>query len=66
MKTFIRHIAMFAIYYTFVFKLVWEMLKEWACKRCSLKQSHKWVSTPHIERGNTRVYARCRRCGATR
>jgi hypothetical protein len=27
---------------------------------------HKWVMNSHLERKQTGVYARCKRCGATR
>jgi DNA-directed RNA polymerase subunit RPC12/RpoP len=63
---FIKNVALFFAYYALVSQLLWENTKEWLCMRCSLNQDHKWVQTSNIERGNTRTYNRCRRCGAVR
>jgi hypothetical protein len=62
----VRNVVLFFAYFWLVFSVIAENVKEWACKRCSLNQEHKWIQTSNIERGNTRIYARCRRCKAVR
>jgi hypothetical protein len=60
-----RSVELFLIYFRFVFGRVGQATRREACRRLHYKNGHKWVPTSTLERGNTRIYARCR-CGAIR
>jgi hypothetical protein len=61
-----RQIMEFLFWLRLVLSVFWELSREFLCKKFSKGGDHPWEPTSTMERSNTKVYARCPRCGAVR